>query len=96
MLHQSHEVNAKEVKSGKFGDNETLKGELNEKEIELVRGGLSPEQAAEVRQLAQEAGKHHGINVGATIAGFTVGTIGDFGANALGELAGNKVHQKKN
>jgi hypothetical protein len=99
MSYLSEKTSENKGKSGrfvKFGENETLNGELNEKELELIQGGaLTPEQAAEVKRLAKESGEHHGVNAVATITAYTIGTVTDFGANALGELAGEKVKKKR-
>lgn len=96
LSNKTPENNVKSVRFVKSGENATLDGELNEKELGLIQAGaLTPEQVAEVKQLAQESGEHHGVNAAATITAYTIGTATDFGANALGELAGEKVKKMR-
>jgi hypothetical protein len=96
LSEKTPENKVKSVRFVKSGENETLDGELHEKELELIQGGaLTPEQAAEVRRLASESGEHHGINVKATIIAYAIGTVGDFAANVAGEAAGKKVKKKE-
>lgn len=94
MSDQSEKMCENSVQPVKSGDHEALNRELNDNELELVLGGaLSPEQVAEVKKLAEESGKHHGVNVAATIAAYTIGTFGDFFANTLGQHAGRQVNK---
>src|SRR5689334_15156763 len=94
MSYRSEKTGENSVQSVKSGDHEALNRELSDNELMLVVGGaLTPEQAEEVRQLAKKAGEHHGINVAATIAGYTIGTFGDFFANTLGQRAGSQVNK---
>jgi hypothetical protein len=71
-----------------------LKTELDEELLGLVNGGApSPEDLATMKQIAEEAGQHHGVNVKTMMGQSLVATVVYFGGYGGGRAVHKGIHK---